>query len=213
MLKAVRLLTVAISPIIVFAGTLAASAADFNDPTWPCAQRKVANMSVGAIWPGPPIDDAAFETWRDDTGVAALASALSIRRTSMEDAEALIGRFAEGQDAAASEKLPVLFAGVFSLIDRERGEIISGISRYSSQQNALSEKVSVLQDRLAELNGQEPLDFDRIEEVEDQLEWDLRIFNDRKQSLQYVCLHSLEPSRGFLPLRITPPVPLCWPVL
>jgi hypothetical protein len=33
----------------------------------------------------------------------------------------------------------------------------------------------------------EPKDFDRIEELEDTLAWETRIFRDRAQSLTYVC--------------------------
>ena len=36
-----------------------ARAADSRDPDWPCVQAKVPELSVVAMWAGPPLDDAA----------------------------------------------------------------------------------------------------------------------------------------------------------
>ena len=33
-----------------------ADAATFNDPDWPCIQRKVSRLSIGQVWTGPPLD-------------------------------------------------------------------------------------------------------------------------------------------------------------
>ena len=166
---------------------VAAGAADFSDPEWPCVQRKVLHLWVGQMWSGPPIEEADLKAWRKDEAVAALAPALAVRRTSVEEAEELIEAFAAEAGDAREEKLRLLFAGAFSLIDRERAEIITGIARYAKTQTALTKAIEESQNKLTELNAAAELDLDRIEELEDKVFWDTRIYKDRAQSLTYVC--------------------------
>jgi hypothetical protein len=162
-------------------------AADFNDPEWPCVQRKVVNLSVGQMWAGPLISEDVMTGWREMPDVAALAPVVSVRRTTLEEAEVLIADFAKSTTDGRAEKLSALFAGAFQLIERERTAIISGIGRYARKQTGLSEKIDAMQAELADLNTATELDYDRIEELEDTLAWDTRIYRDRQQSLTYVC--------------------------
>jgi len=165
-----------------------ARAADFSDPDWPCIQRKVLHLSVGQMWAGPPIEEAQLRDWRDDPAIGALAPAIAARRTSLPEAEALIADFAAKAEAGARPaRLAALFAGVFSLIERERSAIIAGVGRYAHKQAALAERIEGMRDELTELQEAAEKDFDRIEELEDTIAWDERIFRDRAQSLTYVC--------------------------
>ena len=164
--------------------------ADFSDPDWPCIQRKVPQLWIGQMWTGPAIEEPDLQAWRKLPDVAALAPVLAVRRTSEDAAEALVGQFAEAAGDARDEKLRLLFAGAFTLIDRERSQIISGIGRYARTQTALSAGIEETQNQLTELQAIENPDFDtqdKIEEIEDQLLWDTRIYKDRQQSLTYVC--------------------------
>jgi hypothetical protein len=167
----------------------AAPAADFSDPDWPCIQRKVPHLSVGQMWTGPPIDEAALTGWRAVPGVAAIVPVLAARRTSMADAEALVASFAAqaGTGAEKATRLSSLFAGVFALIEKERAVIIAGIARYAHKQTGLAARIEAMRDELAGLKSAAQLDHDRIEELEDTIIWDERIFHDRAQSLAYVC--------------------------
>lgn len=162
-------------------------AADFNDPDWPCIQRKVLNLSIGQMWAGPPITDEVTATWREREDVLALAPVVSIRRTPIEEAEALINKFASSATEARNDRLSALFAGAFQMIERERSTIITGIGRYAQKQTGLAAKIDAMQGELAKLNGATDLDYDRIEELEDTLAWDTRIYKDRQQSLTFVC--------------------------
>ena len=167
-----------------------ATAADFSDPDWPCIQRKVPHLSVGQMWVGPPISEQDLKIWRDDADVAALAPALALRRTSDEDVAALIETLAERLDEQREAKMTRLFAGTFALIERERSQIISGIGRYAKTQTALTAAIEKSQNKLTELLAIENPDFDtqdRIEELEDKIQWDTRIYKDRQQSLSFVC--------------------------
>ena len=71
----------------VLAGFVAAAvpahAADFNDPTWPCVQRKVEEIAMFQMWPGPmPEGD-----WQDDPEIERVATNIAPRRVSMEEVE------------------------------------------------------------------------------------------------------------------------------
>jgi hypothetical protein len=168
----------------------AARAADFSDPTWPCVQRKVPNLSWGMMWTGMPIDDSLGD-WRADPAVAELAPVLAVRRTPMEEAERLIADFAGRlSEEAAPERLALLFKGVFGLIDAERSKIVGGIGRYAQKQIALSEEIDAMRAELAELEAVEDPSFDqqdRMEELQDKILWSTRIYDERQQSLTYVC--------------------------
>ena len=179
--------SLAASFIAVTAGPVAA--ADFSDPDWPCIQRKVLHLSVGQMWAGPLIDEQRLKSWRKEPEIHRLASLLSLRRTSLEAAEGLIGDFAQRDDIGAdkADRLTSLFAGIFALIDKERTEIISGIARYAHKQDALSKRIDQRRDEVEELSKAAEPDYDRIEELQDQVDWDARIFKDRAQSLTYVC--------------------------
>ncbi|MEM7505192.1 MAG: hypothetical protein AAF415_00490 [Pseudomonadota bacterium] len=159
----------------------------FNDPDWPCVQRKVVQLSIGQMWTAPLPPEGA--SWRDDADIARLAPLLAARRTTLEEAETMIAEFAEGADRDA--RLTLLFDGIFSIIERDRRRLIDGITRYALKQRALSEKIDADQAEVAALKEETAEDdfdaLDKLEEREDQLVWDTRIYQDRNKSLTYVC--------------------------
>ncbi len=174
--------------LLVAAMAVPTQAADFSDPTWPCIQRKVPRLSIGQMWAGPPI--AAEADWRKDEAVRRLAPLLAARRTSLEEADRLITDFAAAQGEDRGEKLALLFQGAFSLIDRERGELIEGIGRYAQKQTGLSQQIEARRAELSKLMAEEEPSLDQldlVEELEDNLAWEVRIYADRAQSLTYVC--------------------------
>jgi hypothetical protein len=155
-----------------------------HDPDWPCIQRKVPELSVAAVWQGPPVDDALTH-WEEDADVAALVSELSSRRVPMEDAKKEVESFAEELDAEEkAARLTLLFAGLFQTLDRERGDIIVGIERYARKQVAAAEDIRARQSALSDLAATDPQQAAALTE---QLVTETRIFNERRQSLAYVC--------------------------
>lgn len=148
-------------------------------PDWPCIQRLQPRLSLGQAWTGPAPADQA-----EPPEIAALADRLVQRRMTIEAAQAEIDSFAVGQDA---DTLALLMQAVFERIDTQRAAIIAGISRYGHAQVALAERVEARRSRMAELEAADPPDFDAIDAEEAALDWDMRIFTDRQQSLTYVC--------------------------
>ena len=66
--------------VVVAASTELGFAADPRYPDWPCTQAKVSEISLAAVWAGPPLDDIK-DKWKDDTKVSALVPKLAARRT------------------------------------------------------------------------------------------------------------------------------------
>lgn len=156
-------------------------AADFSDPDWPCIQRKVENLSASLMWPAAvsriPLSPAATD----------LVAKLSLRRVTLQEAEAEIGAFVEGQGPVDGQMLGNIFYGVFDAIAGNRQKLIAGIARYSRSQIALSSRIDGSRVEMAKLSGETQPDFDRIDKLEEQIDWDERIYRDRSQALTYVC--------------------------
>lgn len=178
----------AVSALVAAIAT-AGPAAAFNDPDWPCVQRKVTRMSWGQMWTGPALPEAP--EWREDPELARLVPWLAARRTPLEDAEAEVAAMGARGEATRDQRLVRLFAGVFSVIDDERARIIEGIERYARKQRALSEHIDARRLEIAALEGSTAEDdydgLDRIEALQDELTWDTRIYDERRKSLTYVC--------------------------
>ena len=103
-------------------------AADPRYPDWPCVQAKVPEISVAAIWAGPPIDDAE-KAWENDARVKELVLRLVPRRVPIEEAQRRIAEFIAGSAAEREEKGKLLFAGLLDRLNRERTEVMDGIER------------------------------------------------------------------------------------
>lgn len=175
--------------VLLALGAGPAAAADFSDPDWPCIQRKVPHLSPAQMWAGPPVPDP-LPDWRADAEVARLAHLLAARRTSQEQAEALVADYAASLAGDRAARLTLLFAGAFALIDAERTQIIGGIARYAHKQEALADQLDATRDAAGALEARDDLSFDeadKLEELQDRILWETRIFKERQQSLTYVC--------------------------
>jgi hypothetical protein len=161
-----------------------AGAATFDDPDWPCIQRRVDSLSVGQMWPGPfPETD-----WRVIEALRTLGPALAQRRVSVEEVGERAAAYADTlPEADRAEHMALLFTAILEQINAQRAQLISGVGRYARRQAALAERVDQRRAEIAALMDAEDKDFDRIDAVEEALEWDTRIFRERAQSLSYVC--------------------------
>src|ERR1700709_1441756 len=74
------------------AGISPALAADPRYPDWPCAQAKVPDISLAAVWDGPSLEEAAAK-WKDDAKVSALVPRLAARRSPLDQAEKMVTEF------------------------------------------------------------------------------------------------------------------------
>jgi hypothetical protein len=163
-----------------------ALAADPRFPDWPCAQIKVPQLSVAAVWAGPPIDDAA-SAWEQDAAVRELVARLAARRTPLDDAQKAISDFITGNAEERQQKAKLLFAGLFNTLDRERSAVMNGIERFSRQQKEFVARIRAETTELRNLQDLADHDAVKTDELASRVEWDTRIFEERKKTISYVC--------------------------
>jgi hypothetical protein len=164
----------------------AASAADPRHPNWPCAQAKVPEISLAAVWAGPPLGDAETR-WKDDARISALVAKLSARKTPLDEAEKSVKEFlaASGSDKATNAKL--LFAGLFDTLNAQRSQVMSGLERVSRKQREAADKIREETIELQALQGATPRDDAKIDALSNELIWKTRIFEDRNKVVRFVC--------------------------
>ncbi len=169
--------------IIAAAVVLAAPASAEAKADWPCVQREVESLSPGLMWPSP-LPEPPPELSDDARD---LAERLTLRRVSLEDAEADVEALAAAHPDYGAPEYGRIFELVFDSVDSHRRRIVAGIERYAENQARLSTEIGDLRDEMAKLESAEKPDFDRIDEVEKEIDWRERIFEDRNTSLTYVC--------------------------
>ena len=172
--------------LAVAASAQASRATDPRSPDWPCAQAKVPEISLAAVWAGPPLGDAE-QKWKADPKISALVEKVAARRVSLDDARKAVTDFlAEpGTDKIAAGKL--LFAGLFEQLNAERSSVINGLERVTRKQRQAADKIR--SDTLALQAAQDatPRDQSKVDELGNQLVWETRIFEDRRRVVKFVC--------------------------
>ncbi|MBR0754790.1 hypothetical protein JQ604_21605 [Bradyrhizobium jicamae] len=174
---------------VLLAATLcgqAARAADPRYPDWPCAQAKVPEISLAAVWAGPPLDDATNK-WKDNAKVSALVTKLAARRFPLEEAEKDVAEFlsAAAADKASTGKL--LFAGLFDTLNAQRSSVMNGLERVMRKQREAAEKIRADTLALQALQDATPPDQKKVDELGNNLVWETRIFEDRNRVVKFVC--------------------------
>jgi hypothetical protein len=149
-------------------------------------QAKVPEISLGAVWSGPPIDDVAG-TWESDARVKELVARLAARRTPLPEALAAIAEFITGSAAERQQKAKLLFAGLFAVLNRERSEVMTGIERLARRQVQLGETIQAEAAKLRAQQDAAGRDQSKVEELANQIQWSTRIFEDRRRTVRYVC--------------------------
>src|SRR6187431_3564001 len=153
-------------------------AADPRYPDWPCIQAKVPEISLAAVWAGPPLDDVSGK-WKHDAKVSALVARLAARRTPLEEAQKAITEYLSGAaDKTGSGKL--LFAGLFDSLNAQRSQVLNGLERVTRKQREAADKIRSDTLALQALQGESQRDQAKIDDLGNQLVWQTRIFEDRR---------------------------------
>jgi hypothetical protein len=181
-----RLTLLALAAAAIGAIGNVANAADPRYPDWPCAQAKVPEVSVAAVWDGPSIDGVG-ETWKNDPKVSELVARLAARRTPLEDAQKAAEDFIAASGADKTEKAKLLFAGLFAELNRQRTEVMDGIDRITAKEKGLAETIRADRAALGELQDKPDPDQQKINDLAGRLEWGTRIYEDRRKTIRYVC--------------------------
>ena len=177
---------IVVASLLLAASSTSGFAADPRYPDWPCAQAKVPEISLPAVWAGPSLDDVQ-DKWKDDAKVSALVTKLAARRLPLEDAEKETKDYlaAAGNDKAMAGKL--LFSGLFDTLNAERSSVMNGLERVMRKQREAVDKVRSDTIALQAMQSAANPDQSKVDELSNQLLWETRIFEDRRRVVKYVC--------------------------
>ncbi|RXT22434.1 hypothetical protein B5P46_21890 [Rhizobium leguminosarum] len=164
-----------------------ALAAQGDDPDWPCIQRKVALLSLGQIWNGPELPQTAAD-WSKDAAIGALVQELAARRVPLPEAQQKISAFKESlSDGERENRMAMLVRGLFDHMNRERSDVISGIARYAHRQRNVAAFLRQEASAVDALRGKPDANPDEVALRSDRLMFQTRVFQERAQSLTFVC--------------------------
>ena len=186
--KTFKSLAVALLALAVPA-TAVLAAADPEHPDWPCVQKRVENLSLMAIWDGPPVEE--YKDWYRDEALSKLVTKLAARRVAIEKAKAAVDEFAKGLPAdKRDQQLSALFFGLFTTVNTQRRGIISGVEKYQRAQKARAAELEQQGVDLAKLKGDIVVDDTAAEPLspeEEKLYWAGRIFQERQGNISIAC--------------------------
>jgi hypothetical protein len=158
-----------------------------TDPDWPCQQIKTPTFSLASIWAGPQLD-LDSQDWRNENDVADLKVQMAQRRVPIADVESAITSFKTKAGPDANAKLLRAFAAAFTDLSEQRSQIVTGLDRIGRKQKALADRI-----RAENETVQRSSDQNRDGQAQpgpdnqERLLWDLRIFDDQRQTVTYVC--------------------------
>ncbi len=175
----------ALTVFVLLQAGVPAAAADKRFPDWPCQQVKVPELSVAAIWP-EPIPQEAGKPASQVPGLNDIVAQLAARRTPMEEAEKQISSFVTGAPEERKEKADLLFIGLFNALNAQRFQVMNGLERAYRTQIDLAEKIRLDAEKLRALQDANS-DSPQMKELVGQVQWETRIFDDRRKTLKYAC--------------------------
>ncbi len=157
-----------------------------RDPDWPCQQIKVPQLSLAAMWSGPPLDPQQ-DGWRETPQVADLVHEIAQRRVPIEQAQDRIRAFvAQSADQKPSRQLELL-AGLFSVLNDERSAVIDGLDRFGARQKELAAALRSDNEKLRAMHADPGSNAGDVNQMTQQVTWEAQVFQDRRQSLNYAC--------------------------
>ena len=113
---------------------------------------------------------------------------MSQRRFPLADVEAAIADFKAKGGPDANAKILQAFAAAFEELSRQRSQVIDGLDRFGRKQKALADRIRA-ENEAVQKSADENHDAQAPPGADSQerLLWDIRVFNDRRQTVAYVC--------------------------
>ncbi|AFL53959.1 hypothetical protein ABIE78_006417 [Sinorhizobium fredii] len=158
-----------------------------DDPDWPCIQRKVAELSLGQFWTGAELPQTSAG-WSKDAAISALVTELSARRVPLPEAQRKIREYAESlPEGDRQRRMTMLVQGLFDHMNRERSQVIAGIARYAHRQRDMAAFLRQEASAVDALQAKPGADPNELQQRNDRLVFQTRVFQERAQSLSFVC--------------------------
>jgi hypothetical protein len=173
-------------PLVICGLATAAAAPGPRDPDWPCQQIKVPRLSLAAVWSGPALGGQLGD-WRQDPQVSDLVRTIAQRRVPLDQVQGKIHEFAAQAGDQKEPKLLLALSGVFGLLDDERSSVIDGLDRFGARQKELAAVLREDTEKLRKLQSDPASDAGEVNQMEERVTWEGRVFQDRRQALSYAC--------------------------
>ena len=157
-----------------------------RDPNWPCQQIKVPELSLAAVWSGPPVDPQD-DHWKDNPAIADLVDKLAPRRQPIDQAQTLLHDFAQHAGPDKQTQLLQVLVGLFNVLDSERDDVITGLDRFGARQKQLAADIRADNEKLRSLQNDSTADPKTVQQMTQQVTWEVEVFQDRRQALSYTC--------------------------
>jgi hypothetical protein len=178
--------TVCMFTMLLVPGLALAQPPGTRDPDWPCQQIKVARLSLAAVWSGPAVDpDNAH--WKDDDQVANLVAKIVPRRVPIDHAQAMIDDFSTHAGDRKQSQLLEMIVGLYTVLDEERSDVISGLDRFGRRQKELATQIRADNEKLRALQDSPSPDADAVQKMTQRVTWEVEVFQDRTRALSYAC--------------------------
>lgn len=163
-----------------------ATAPEPGKTNWPCVQRKVDIISPAQVWAGPSLPEPGSVRLTAD--MRELIDTVAARRLPLSEAETRVKDFLDGLPEGEREaKATALFSALLYRFNTERDQIMRGIERYGAKQKALAAKLRKMGVEFGTLQRNPTANPTELDEARQAMLWDKRIFDERRQSLTYVC--------------------------
>ncbi len=138
------------------------------------------------MWAGPAIETVG-DAWEQAPGLRELIARLAARRTPLPDAEKEIAGAMKGTAAEKQEKGKLLFAGLFDTLNAQRTQVMNGLERAHRKEKQFAETIRDDTNKLRALQDAPNADQAPIEELVRKIEWETRIFEDRRKTMRFAC--------------------------
>ena len=164
----------------------------YDNPDWPCVQRKVLTLTSTQMWDGPPVDD--LKGWEDDEKIDELTKYVIRRRIPLEDVEKAIKDYAQSiPEGERDKKLTELFASVLSATNEDRQFVMRKVEEFQRRQKARAEELAREGQKLVEMKQDIPAEDQMgprdatMSPEQQEYNWNARIFQERQQNLTMAC--------------------------
>src|SRR5262249_19171660 len=112
---------------------------------------------------------------------------LAARRTPLDGAQKAVSDFITGPESERQKKGKVIIAGVVKTLNDEGSEVMEGNERNFCKQKEVFDRIRCRILQLRELQDRPDADQSRVDELTNRVEWDTRIFEERRKTMNFVC--------------------------
>jgi hypothetical protein len=131
--------------------------------------------------------DGQHGDWRQDPRVSDLVQAMAQRRVPLDQVQAKISEFAAQAGDRKEPRLLLALSAVFDLLDQQRSSVIDGLDRFGARQKELAAALREDTEKLRKMQSDPATDAGELNQMEERVTWEGRVFQDRRQALSYAC--------------------------